>query len=176
MIEKLDPKDFDTVFSIMERSFPREEYRPCEVQKALLSDPAYGIYVARENGQILGFAAVWELEDMLFLEHLAVEPGCRSGGIGSRLLQYFANWPACLEVEPPETDICRRRIGFYERNGFFLNPYAYAQPSLGEGRKAVPLKLMTTGAPLTPEAFRSLKGKLYTQVYGLPLQSLTREE
>lgn len=166
MIEKLDPKDFDTVFSIMERSFPREEYRPCEVQKALLSDPAYGIYVARENGQILGFAAVWELEDMLFLEHLAVEPGCRSGGIGSRLLQYFANWPACLEVEPPETDICRRRIGFYERNGFFFNQYPYVQPSLGQGRSPVPLYIMTSGSTVTPEEFARIKGLLYARVYG----------
>ena len=66
MIEKLDPKEFDMVFSIMERSFPLEEYRPYAAQKALLDDPAYAIYVAKQEDRIVGFAAVWELENVLF--------------------------------------------------------------------------------------------------------------
>ena len=72
MIEKLEIKEFDRVFSIMEQSFPLEEYRAYEDQKRLLEDSAYRIYVAKENGEILGFAAVWQLENVLFLEHLAV--------------------------------------------------------------------------------------------------------
>ena len=40
MIEKLDPKEFDKVFSLMEQSFPLEEYRPYQGQKMLLEDPA----------------------------------------------------------------------------------------------------------------------------------------
>ena len=55
MIERLDPKEFDAVFNLMEQSFPKEEYRPYAGQKALLSDPAYAIYTAREGGSILGF-------------------------------------------------------------------------------------------------------------------------
>ena len=165
MIEKLDPKEFDMVFSIMERSFPLEEYRPYAAQKALLDDPAYAIYVAKREDRIVGFAAVWELENVLFLEHLAVEPGCRNDGIGSKLLGYFAKMRSCLEVEPPETDLARRRIGFYQRNGYFFNDYPYVQPSLAAGRSAVPLYIMTSGCTATPEEFAQIKNLLYSRVY-----------
>ena len=166
MIEKLEIKDFDTVYDLMERSFPKEEYRPYPAQRALLGDPAYSIYVAREGHRIVGFAAVWELETILFLEHLAVEPDCRNGGIGTKILQYFANKRTCLEVEPPESSLTRRRIGFYERNGFLLNDYPYMQPSLGRGRNPVPLYIMTSGGTVTPEEFARVKKLLYSWVYG----------
>ena len=166
MIEKLEIKEFDTVYAIMERSFPLEEYRSYEDQKALLKKPAYRIYAAKGNGKILGFAAVWQLEDWLFLEHLAVDPRCRNRGIGAELLGFLAESRCCLEVELPETDISRRRIGFYERNGFFLNGYPYVQPSLGEGRSPVPLLIMTSGSTIPPEAFASLQKLLYSRVYG----------
>ena len=166
MITKLEMQEFDRVYTIMERSFPPEEYRPYDAQKALLSDPAYTIWCAREETEILGFAAVWELEGWLFLEHLAVAPERRNRGVGAALLGFLAGKRCCLEAEPPETEIARRRIGFYERNGFFLNDYPYTQPSLGQGRSPVPLNLMTTGSAVTPEEFQKLKALLYARVYG----------
>ena len=166
MIEKLEIKEFDRVFSLMEQSFPLEEYRAYEDQKRLLEDSAYRIYVAKENGKILGFGAVWQLEDWLFLEHLAVDPRCRNRGFGAELLNFLAENCCCLEVELPETELARRRIGFYERNGFFLNSYPYLQPSLGEGRSPVPLRIMTSGSTITPEEFAQLQKLLYSRVYG----------
>lgn len=166
MIEKLDKKEFDTVFSIMERSFPLEEYRPYTAQKALLDDPAYTIYVAKEEEGILGFAAVWELGNILFLEHLAVAPEQRNRGIGAELLGFLTKKRCCLEVEPPVTELTCRRVGFYQRNGFFLNGYPYMQPSLGEGRSPVPLQIMTSGSAIKAEEFTQLKDLLYTRVYG----------
>ena len=180
MLRILKKKDFPQVYALLEESFPPEEYRPYEDQLALMDREEYIIYGERDpRGELWALMAVWEFPEFLFLEHFAVKASERNKGFGAgllRALQERYSVPLCLEVEPPEGELSRRRIGFYERNGFFLNPYAYAQPSLGEGRKAVPLKLMTTGAPLTPEAFRSLKEKLYAQVYGLTLQSLTGEE
>lgn len=165
MIEKLKFDEFDAVYAIMEQSFPLEEYRPYAAQKALLEDIAYSIYVAREDSRILGFAAVWQLEDWLFLEHLAVDPQFRNQGIGAKLLRHFAQSRCCLEVELPETALCRRRIGFYERNGFFLNDYPYLQPSLGEGRSPVPLYIMTSGSAVSAEEFDRVKRLLYSRVY-----------
>ena len=165
MIEKLEYNEFDAVYAIMEQSFPLEEYRCYEGQKALLKKPAYRIYAAKEAEQILGFGAVWQLENWLFLEHLAVEPQFRNRGIGAELLNFLAEKHCCLEVELPETELSRRRIGFYQRNGFFLNNYPYVQPSLGEGRSSVPLSIMTSGRTITPEEFARLKELLYTHVY-----------
>ncbi|MBR7146301.1 MAG: GNAT family N-acetyltransferase, partial [Oscillospiraceae bacterium] len=51
----------------------------------------------------------------------AVREDCRGSGIGSELLDELIGTlphPICLEVEPPETEIAKRRIAFYERNGF----------------------------------------------------------
>ena len=166
MIEKLDIKEFDAVFSIMERSFPKEEYRPYAAQKALLHNPSYAIYVAKAENRIVGFAAVWELDSWLFLEHLAVAPECRNDGIGSKLLAFFAKNRSCLEVEPPKTELSCRRVGFYQRNGYHFNDYFYEQPSLGEGRVPVPLYIMTSGSAITSEEFAQLKDLLYSRVYG----------
>ena len=167
MIVKLEKEEFNAVFSIMEQSFPLEEYRPYTAQKALLEKPAYTVYVAKEEGKILGFAAVWELGEWLFLEHLAVDPDHRDRGIGAELLAFLGQKRCCLEVELPETDLAHHRIGFYQRNGFFLNGYPYVQPSLGEGRSPVPLSIMTSGSAISPEEFARLKKLLYSRVYGV---------
>ena len=73
---------------------------------------------------------------------------CRGLGLGSKMLKETAKLfekPLCLEVEPPTTDIARRRIRFYERNGMCFNDYEYVQPPLSEGQNSLPLKIMTSG-------------------------------
>ena len=73
-------------------------------------------------------------------------PEKRNGGLGDRMVKAFLERfgkPFFIEVEPPEDELTRRRIGFYERNGFVLNDYDYVQPSLGEGKEPVPLRIMT---------------------------------
>ena len=170
MITTLAREEFDTVYGIMEESFPSDEYRPYEEQLALLEHDAYRIYVLRDDGQsrIQAFLAVWEFADFAFIEHLAVAPACRNGGLGAQLLQHLTGrlkHPVCLEVEPPETELAARRIGFYRRNGFYLNPYPYQQPAISRGKHAIPLQIMTSGAPVSEETFRQIRTKLYREVY-----------
>lgn len=59
-----------------------------------------------------------------------------------------------------------RRVRFYERNGFFFNDYPYIQPSMGEGRKEIPLFLMSTERKIDEEEYRMIRNTLYTKVYG----------
>ena len=169
MLKSITPKDFPEVYAIMEQSFPREEYRPYQDQLALMERECYRIYGEWSAiGELRGFMAVWNLHGYCFLEHFAVSPVERNGGLGSamlRELQGLYSAPICLEVEPPENELTRRRVAFYERNGFRLNAYPYEQPSLGEGRSPVLLQIMTTGGKLTPEAFETLKRTLYAEVY-----------
>ena len=153
----------------MKESFPEDEYRTYEGQKALLDDDAYRIYgIREEDGNVLGVLAVWDLEEYAFLEHFAVSPAYRNLGIGRDALAdliAISQKPVCLEVEPPESEITRRRVGFYSRNGFFLNNYSYFQPSLAEGRTAVPLYIMTYGRSVDESEFLKIKNTLYTRVY-----------
>lgn len=65
--------------------------------------------------------ASWDFDDFVFLEHFAVDPARRSGGIGGQMLDAMlahCGKRACLEAELPETELAARRIGFYERHGF----------------------------------------------------------
>lgn len=169
MSERLTKADFHSLYTLLKKSFPPEEYRTPEAQKALFDDPGYTVWGLRDGcGAVFAMLALWDCEDFAFLEHLAVDPDHRSTGIGGRLLQERLGElavPVCLEVEPPETAITRRRIGFYERNGFFLNPYSYRQPSLGAGKASEPLLLMTSGGPVDRPAFERIKARLYSQVY-----------
>ena len=170
MLQILHKSDFPKVYALMEESFPREEYRSYEDQLALWEREEYQVYGETDSrGRLWGFLAVWELSGYLFIEHFAVCGTERNRGLGSRLLaelQERYSCPLCLEVEVPVDSLTCRRVGFYERNGFTLNPFPYEQPSLGEGRDPVPLKIMTTAAPLTEEAFAELQTLLYSKVYG----------
>lgn len=170
MISKLNPYDFDNIYKIMENSFPSDEHRPYDEQKELLSNPAYCIYVAKseESSDIQGFMAVWQIETLTFIEHFAVDERYRNAGLGSEMLHDIRNMVQgriCLEVELPYTDIAKKRIGFYERNGFTYNDYQYVQPAISNGRNPIPLRIMATEGSLDIEEFNMIKEKLYKEVY-----------
>ena len=71
----------------------------------------------------------------------------------------------CLEVELPEEKLAARRIEFYRRNGFSLNEFPYMQPSITQGRKSIPLRIMTSGGVVTEKEFNDIVGLLYAEVY-----------
>ena len=160
MLKKMEIKDFDQVYTLMEESFPKDEYRDYQKQKELFQNPEYQILIEKnpEFREIKAFFAVWEFETFIYVEHFAVNPVLRNGGVGSRML--------ILEVEPPTEEIAVRRVRFYERNGFFFNDYPYIQPSMGEGRKETPLFLMSTERKIDEEEYRMIRNTLYTKVYG----------
>ena len=168
MPEKMRDDEFDAVFAIMEQSFPTDEYRPYDEQRALLADPRYTVYVHRaDGGTVDAFLAVWRLEDIAFLEHFAVAPTARNHGLGAGLLQALSTLLGCcicLEAELPDTPIAARRIAFYKRAGFTYHDFPYMQPPISSGKQPVPLRLMTHGAgeAVDLQAIRTL---LYREVY-----------
>ena len=64
MLQKLTHADFDDFFALLEESFPLDEYRPYEEQRALLDDPRYCAYVLFEGGEIK-LDLPWEQTDMV---------------------------------------------------------------------------------------------------------------
>lgn len=172
MLKQLEINDFDKIYKIMEDSFPVDERRTYDEQKALLSNPSYYIYVEESDDLqgIQGFMAVWQFDEVAFIEHFAVDVRFRNSGIGSRMLQYIRkiiSGRICLEVELPHNDIAKNRISFYERNGFTYNNYQYVQPSISIGRNPIPLRIMTTDGGLNSEEFNEIKNLLYDKVYNV---------
>ena len=137
--------------NLYEAAFPLDERRDFQSVRQLLDDckSPFDVMIFVENDEFAGFLSYWKWDGMRYFEHFAVVPSMRNGGRGAKYLRQAIaddSAPVILEVEPPVDDIARRRIGFYERNGFRLwNDLYYLQPSYGEGRKPLELKLMTIG-------------------------------
>lgn len=171
MLQKINntEEEFEKVFSLIQKSFPPDEYRSFADQRKLLSNPHYSIYAVYDGDRrVTACLAVWEFENFAFFEHFAVDPEHRNTGLGSKILAEtisFLKKPVCLEVELPETELAKRRIGFYKRNGFFLNKYNYVMPPQGEGKKPLPLYIMTYGREITEEKFLNIKSTVYKKVY-----------
>ncbi len=160
---------FDEAFAILDEAFPPSECRPYEEQRALLETSRYRLFsLADEAGGLAAVVGVYDFPSVLFVEHLAVRHDLRGGGFGSAALHALiasTEKQVILEVEPPETEIAARRIGFYRRHGFFLNEYPYIQPPISKGRSAIPLLIMSTQGPLSQSRFEQLRGLLYREVY-----------
>ena len=163
MLQRINETNFPEIYRIMQASFSDDEYRPYDEQLALFEEPEYRIYYMPA-----GFLAVWEFESFIYIVHFAVDPALRNSGTGSAMLQELVKQyqkPICLEVELPEDELTRRRIGFYERNGFVFNEYPYIQPPISKGKSPVPLRIMTYKSEITREEFQKMKEILYRRVY-----------
>ncbi|QTD40678.1 GNAT family N-acetyltransferase [Sporosarcina sp. Te-1] len=165
----IDEREFDQLYALMEASFPNNERRTYAGQKALLEDPHYRLLTRTDDkNRIIAFLASWEFSTFRFVEHIAVDSVMRGSGTGGKLMSSYmeeTTKPVILEVELPETELAQRRIGFYERLGFHLNPFDYVQPPLQEGQTDLPLHIMSYPRPITEEEFTHFKEMLYTVVY-----------
>lgn len=169
-IFSLSESTFDEAFSLLRTSFPSDEMRDYDGQKNLLTDPDYNLFglCEQRDNRLIGLISVWLLDDFGYIEHFATAPEYRCRGLGKALLNSTVtalDVPVCLEVEKPETELTRRRITFYERNGFTLNGYDYVQPAYSPNKNPVPLLIMTTGGGISPSTFERIKSSLYSRVY-----------
>jgi ribosomal protein S18 acetylase RimI-like enzyme len=160
---------FRALWAIYESSFPPDERRDLASQAALFKDKRYSLTAAFEGGSLVGFISSWELGGFSFIEHFAVREGLRGHGTGTGMLKAFmaGRGRIVLEVEPPSDGLKKRRISFYERLGFRLDPRPYTQPPYGEGKKPVVLRLMAFPAALSGEEFGLVRSGLHTRVYKL---------
>ena len=168
MLTLFDKTNFTQFYNILTESFPPDEIRSEQEHLELLDHPAYKVWAYYSDRELQGFLTVWDLQEVAFIEHFAVRGDCRNSGLGSKMLKALSQKlgkQLCLEAELPETDMAKRRLGFYCRNGFFVNTYPYLQPALEEGKSPVPLHILTTEVPLTEEPFIKLKAKIYKTVY-----------
>jgi len=169
MLYLINENEFDKMYLIMKKSFPEDEYRPYDEQKALLKNKFYNLYVEKKTRDcVSAFIALWNFKDFVFIEHFAVDISFRNQGYGSLILNEVkekTNKIICLEVEVPNTEITKRRVGFYERNGFYLNSYPYIQPPISTGKNPVPLMIMTSNRNIDIIEFNNIKECLYKNVY-----------
>ena len=173
-LRQIHPEEFEQFFSLMETSFPADERRTYTEQKDVLNNPRYHIFVLPDtaDNQIKGFITAWEFEGITYLEHFAVSPAYRNHGLGASIIQEILRMYSCricLEVEFPETEFAKRRIGFYKRNGFYLNEYPYEQPAYSKEKNPVPLLIMTSGGEISEKEFEKIKKEIYKEVFSIEM-------
>ncbi|QXE02367.1 GNAT family N-acetyltransferase [Terribacillus sp. DMT04] len=163
-------EDFQSVYNLMQRSFPQAEYRNFEDQLALLEREDYHIHTYEKNNSLAAFYARYILAELTFIEHIAVDERYRGQGLGSQIMREViagTEQRIVLEVEPTADSInAARRVRFYEQLGFHLNDYSYEQPALRPGSSAVPLQLMSYPRSLDAKNFSQVKQSIFEHVYG----------
>ena len=168
MFERITENTFDEIFPLLEAAFPITELREKEEQCKLLQEECYRLYGVRKDGGFAAVFATWEIEDFLYIEHFAVKEEFRNGGYGGELLDKLLEEkgrPMVLEVEVPEDEMTRRRIGFYERHGLVYNDYPYLQPPMRKGQEMLPLRFMTKPGAVDEKTYERYKKQIYRIVY-----------
>ena len=151
-----------------ESAFPPQERRRFSDLCQLLPCPDMHLCGLVEADTLVGFLIYWHWTDALFVEHFAIDPAWRGQQLGRRALAQLRqlNSPCCLlEVELPQDDTSRRRVHFYERQGFSLNSFSYAQPPYYPGSPAVPMHLMSRPALPDQVAFTTFSLLVQERVY-----------
>ena len=108
--------------------FPPEELKSLASMERMMADGRYDPLVLEDGGETLGYAMMWLDRERrgALLDYLGVLRGRRNGGLGSRLLalleerypEIFCESEAPDAGAPGEEGLRRRRLAFYERNGF----------------------------------------------------------
>ena len=120
-------KEYPALRALYRSAFPAAERMPLSRFFALENKGQAEILVLRTGGAFAGLMIVSFAPGYALLNYFAVEPDCRSMGLGSRALpalqQRYPNRQVVLEVEPPDHTAPnarqrQRRLDFYAKNGF----------------------------------------------------------
>lgn len=155
---------------LYESAFPECERRPTEAWLRLMKDePAFHAMVIGAENIFAGILTYWELPGFVYVEHFAIVPEARGGGIGEHMMQQFRQaFPrVLLEAEPPTDELTQRRIAFYRRCSFEVSERPYLQPPYRRGEQPVPLVLMSTDAVWLEKHHEEVVRVLAKRVYGV---------
>lgn len=154
---------------LMTQSFPSDEYRDLnELRDFTDHRPHFYNNIILNDGQPIGLISYWDFDDFYYAEHFAIDPTQRNGGYGKAVLQHLCNAlhkPIVLEVEMPEEEIAKRRVSFYQRNGFTLWENEYRQPPYKAGDDFLPMRLMVYGPLDSEKDYERVKKRIYHDVY-----------
>ena len=166
---KSAPKDeWEFIYSQYCLTFPIDEQRNEQQFYELFLNEHTRIFGIDANGNAMGYFVTWPMSNFLFVEFFEIYQIFRSTGMGARALEELKNQykVLVLETEPPAMgNVAKKRIEFYERNGFHIADPNYIQPAYDATKNSINLYLMAT-APIELDA---VKIEVYKKVYGVVL-------
>ncbi len=169
LIKDTEDEAMDKIEELYNSSFPFEERRDFYLVKQLLrKHPLFFIYIIEHEDRFIGFISCWRLSHCTFIEHFATACNERNKGYGQTSLQLLVKQeksPFVLEVELPLDDFSKRRIAFYQRNGFQILKEPYAQPPYHPDGTLLPMHMMLWGEATDQLLFPFFLEEIYREVY-----------
>ncbi len=154
-IQSQEHKHFNKAMKLYENSFPSHEKRDIQSILHILHKPEYHCNYIDENDTFLGILFYWETKDFIYIEHFAIEPAYRGQQYGERALKKIQqkDKPIILEIDPPITDIARRRESFYQNLGYEKNPFIHLHPPYEKNGQPYLLQLMSFPHQITKKTY-----------------------
>ena len=127
ILTKAERDDYAPIGKLYKTSFPRDERAPYFLIKRRASQGRGDMLVAREEGEIVGFAYIIPYQDLAYLFYLAVAPEKQGGGRGSEILHLLKQrYAGCrlflarevLDKKADNYEQRKKRREFYLKNGF----------------------------------------------------------
>ncbi len=66
MLVEMQQDQFNELYDLMTQSFPPDEFRPYEKQRALLEKPEYTVYIHQKNNEIGAFSRLGKQMNLCF--------------------------------------------------------------------------------------------------------------
>ena len=149
---ELEVKDYPSFLKLYNETFPADERRLYKSAEHVAS------FVKEKGGKFKGFVYDDGGEDLV-----------GSDNTGRKMLSHLfdiAGPDVLIEVEKPETEEARRRIAFYEKNGFRMREdINYVQPPYSAEQTGIEMMLMTHG-DVNLRDTRDLR-EMLTEVYNV---------
>lgn len=142
-----EPAEYAAFEALYQISFPDDERKPFALMCRRAEEGKAELLSLRRDGQFVGLLFTLPHGDYVLLDYLAVDPACRNGGLGAEALRLVrARYPdklLFLEVEEPDTEMARRRMAFYGRNGLLptglhIELFTVDMQILSDGGRKIP--------------------------------------
>ena len=157
--------------SLFEEAFPEQERPPFSSLRH--RDAGKFHFLVAENGDDpVGILTYWTFDDLVYIEHFAIDEDLRNQGLGKATFLNFLSQQTeqvVLEVETPVNEEAEHRIEFYASMGLYQNPQPYIQPPYREGGQEVDMIIMSK-YELDDDEFSEIRDLLYREVYGVDIK------
>ncbi|RYG34434.1 GNAT family N-acetyltransferase [bacterium] len=165
-LKKLDDPLWPALLALYEAAFDRDSREPNEQLEAEIQAEyrlPFQFLVDEKDGELRGFARWCDLGYAGFLIHLAADPKCQGGGIGTGLMKAVLAESERMLLEAHGED--ERLMRFYRRFSARILTPNYVQPALHADTEPVAFSLIGIGT------FEDPKGTVeafYRDIWELP--------
>lgn len=158
--------DIALISELYDISFPDHEKRSIRGRESLLPLEQFYLYKIVDNNQFVGFIGGWLIETFFYIEHFAIAQHIRGAGYGQKSLSALCQlYPRIvLEIDPLVDEVARKRLHFYEKNGFIKNDYSHHHPSYNDKYTPHKLEILSLHSPFTQDEYQTFNQFLVNTV------------